>query len=81
MRIARSSYYEAPQRRQDDATPVEVISRIYDECEAYRWRRVGAALQQQGVVVNHQKNPPADEGAWTAAQDVATLHRHHGQRP
>ena len=28
---------------------------ICDEFEAYEYRRVGAALRQQGIVVNHKK--------------------------
>ena len=55
MGLARSTFY--------DATPVplgsdELVSRIgaiCDEFECYGYRRVGAALRHQGVVVNSNK--------------------------
>lgn len=55
MGLSRSTFY--------DATPVLVapdevlakIGAICDEFECYGYRRVGAALRHQGVVVNHKK--------------------------
>ena len=55
MRLSRSTFYDPP------ATPVDVtelvarMQAICDEFEAYGYRRVGAALRHQGVVVNHKK--------------------------
>ena len=55
MTIARSTLYAEPSPADDDTTVVEAISRICDEFESYGWRRVRAALRQQGMVVNHKK--------------------------
>ena len=55
MGIARSTYYDAPRRAADDTALVEAMHAIKDEFEAYGWRRMRAALGQQGWVVNHKK--------------------------
>lgn len=55
MGIARSTYYDRPEKRTDDTAIVEAIFAICDEFEFYGYRRVGAALRQQGFVVNHKK--------------------------
>jgi putative transposase len=55
MGIARSTYYDAPKRTTDDTALVEVMYAIKDEFEAYGWRRMQAALGQQGWIVNHKK--------------------------
>ena len=55
MGIARSTYYDRPTRGIDDTALVEAIAAICDEFEAYGWRRVRAALRQQGIVANHKK--------------------------
>jgi putative transposase len=55
MGIARSTYYDQPTFALDDTAIVEAIAGICDEFEAYGWRRVRAALRQQGIVVNHKK--------------------------
>ena len=55
MGIARSTYYDAPTRAADDTALVEAMHAIKDEFEAYGWRRMQAALGQQGRVVNHKK--------------------------
>jgi putative transposase len=55
MGIARSTYYDPPKRLVDDTALVEPIAAICDAFEAYGWRRVRAALRQQGVVANHKK--------------------------
>lgn len=52
MGIARSTYYDCPEKRADDTAIVEAMFAICDEFEFYGFRRVGAALRQQGVVVN-----------------------------
>jgi putative transposase len=55
MGIARSTYYDSPEKSNDDTTIVEAIATVCDEFEHYGWRRVRAALRQQGMVVNHKK--------------------------
>jgi putative transposase len=55
MGIARSTYYDAPKRTADDTALVEAMHAIKDDFEAYGWRRMQAALRQQGWVVNHKK--------------------------
>jgi putative transposase len=55
MGIARSTYYDQPAMAIDDTALIEAIAAICDEFEAYGWRRVRAALRQQGIVVNHKK--------------------------
>ena len=55
MGIARSTYYDRPERTADDTAIVEAMFAICDAFEAYGYRRVDAALRQQGLVVNHKK--------------------------
>lgn len=55
MGLARSTYYDRPTRVVDDTALVAAMFKIVDEFEAYGYRRMGAALRQQGVVVNHKK--------------------------
>jgi len=55
MGLARSTYYDAPTRAADDTALVEAMAAICDAFEAYGWRRVQAALRQQGWRVNHKK--------------------------
>ena len=55
MAISRSTYYDAPVSAPDDTAIVEAIAAICDEFECYGWRRVQAALRQQGMIVNHKK--------------------------
>ena len=51
MAISRSTYYAAPASATDDTATVEAIAAICDEFEYYGWRRVQAALRQQGMIV------------------------------
>jgi putative transposase len=51
--MARSTFYDEPIRAADDTAIVAAMVGICDEFEHYGWRRVQAALRQQGVVVNH----------------------------
>jgi putative transposase len=67
MGIARSSYYAAPAATLDDAALLAAIIAICNEFEAYGWRRVRAALCQQGVVANHKR--------------IRRLMREHGLQP
>lgn len=55
MGIARSTYYDTPRRQGDDTALVEAMHAIKDEFEAYGWRRMQAALRQDGWIVNHKK--------------------------
>src|SRR5271169_4389993 len=52
---ARSTFYDVPAAHLDDAEIVGRIRMICDEFEAYGYRRVGAELRHQGVVVNRKK--------------------------
>jgi putative transposase len=55
MGLARSTFYDALPA---PTTPSEILARISaicDEFECYGYRRVGAALRHQGVVVNSKK--------------------------
>ena len=67
MGLPRSTFYDAPAVKADDAEIVERIKAICDEFEAYGYRRVGAALRQQGLVVNSKK--------------IRRLMREHGLQP
>ncbi len=55
MGLPRSTFYDAPAAKADDAEIVARIVAICDEFEAYGYRRVGAALRHQGVIVNGKK--------------------------
>src|SRR5260370_36123580 len=55
MGLPRSTFYDAPTTRLDDAEIVGRMQMICDEFEAYGYRRVAAELRHQGVVVNHKK--------------------------
>ena len=55
MGLPRSTYYDAPPVKVDYAEMVTAITAICDEFEAYGYRRVGAELRHQGMVVNSKK--------------------------
>ena len=55
MGIARSTYYDRPEKAVDDTAIVEAMFAICDTFEFYGYCRVGAALRQQGLIVNHKK--------------------------
>ncbi len=55
MGIARSTFYDRPAVSFDDTALVERMVAISDCFEAYGYRRMQAALRQQGIVVNHKK--------------------------
>jgi len=55
MGLSRSTFYDAPATSIDETELVTRMQAICDEFEAYGYRRVGAALRHQGVVVNHKK--------------------------
>jgi putative transposase len=55
MGLARSTYYDVPMTPASDEEIVTQMRAICDEFESYGYRRVGAALRQQGTVVNGKK--------------------------
>ena len=55
MGLQRSTFYDAPAMLADDTAIVARVSAICGEFEAYGYRRVGAELRHQGVVVNGKK--------------------------
>ena len=55
MGLPRSTFYDGPMAQVDEAEIVARMRAICDEFEAYGYRRVGAALRHQGVVVNGKK--------------------------
>jgi len=55
MGLSRSTFYDAPASQADDGEILARLQAICDEFEAYGYRRVGAALRQQGLVVNSKK--------------------------
>jgi putative transposase len=55
MGLARSTFYDAPAMQPSDAEIVARIAAICEEFEAYGYRRVGAELRHQGIVVNSKK--------------------------
>ena len=55
MGIARSTFYRKSEATGDDTALVEAMHAVKDEFEAYGWRRMQAALRQQGWIVNHKK--------------------------
>ena len=54
MGLARSTYYDTP-ATEADTEIVARITAICEEFEAYGYRRVGAELRHQGIVVNGKK--------------------------
>ncbi len=67
MGLARSTFYDTLPAPLDAAELVARIGTICDEFECYGYRRVGAALRHQGVVVNGKK--------------LRRLMREHGLQP
>jgi putative transposase len=55
MGLSRSAFYDAPAAQTDATELLARIGAICDEFECYGYRRVGAALRHQGVVVNGKK--------------------------
>ena len=55
MGITRSTFYDASAATLPDDAILARIGTICDEFECYGYRRVGAALRHQGVVVNGKK--------------------------
>jgi putative transposase len=55
MGLARSTFYDAVITSMEPSEIVARIGAICDEFECYGYRRVGAALRHQGIVVNGKK--------------------------
>ena len=79
MGIARSTYYDQPMKGADDTAIVEAMFAICDTFEFYGYRRVGAALRQQGIVPNHKKIRRLMR-RWPAAESPVALRRDHRQQ-
>lgn len=79
MGLPRSTYYDAPAIPVGEAEIVARIKAICDEFEVYGYRRVGAALRHQGVVVNGKKvrRLMREHDLHQASQ---AFRRHHRQR-
>jgi hypothetical protein len=67
MGLPRSTYYDAPSRRADDAEIIATMMAICDEFEVYGYRRVGAELR------------PADAGENHLGRRSAARDRHFGR--
>jgi putative transposase len=55
MGLPRSTFYDMPATPIDEAEIVARMRAICDEFEAYGYRRIGAALRHQGIVVNGKR--------------------------
>jgi putative transposase len=55
MNLSRSTFYDTPSKKADDARIVARIAAICDEFEAYGYRRVDAELRHQGLAVTAKK--------------------------
>lgn len=55
MGIARSTFYDRPAVKVDDAAVVSEMRAIADMFEAYGYRRMSAELRHRGIVVNSKK--------------------------
>jgi putative transposase len=55
MGLSRSTFYDAAPAPLEEGNLLARIGAICDEFECYGYRRVGAALRHQGVVVNGKK--------------------------
>lgn len=55
MGLTRSTFYDPAPTTLDAGEVLTRIGAICDEFECYGYRRVGAALRQQGIVVNGKK--------------------------
>ena len=55
MGLPRSTYYDAPSRKADDAEIIAAMMAICDEFEVYGYRRVGAELRHRDIIVNSKK--------------------------
>lgn len=82
MAIWRSTCHAEPKRAADATARVEAMHAIKDAFEACGWRRMQAALGQQGWVVNHRtrkrpKREPAPHAHRRPRCAATTDRRHH----
>jgi hypothetical protein len=81
MGMPRSSFYDAPAIATADDEIVTNIAAICDEFETYGYRRVGAALRHQGVIVNSKKVRRLMREHGFAAEAPTPVRHHDRQRP
>ena len=55
MNLSRSTFYDAPTQRLSQAEIISRMQSISDDFETYGYRRMGAELRHQGIIVNHKK--------------------------
>jgi len=55
MGLPRSTYYDGPPRKINDAEIIATMRAICDEFEAYGYRRIDAELRHRGLVINSKK--------------------------
>lgn len=67
MGLSRSTFYDTPAISLDTEALLAQIGAVYDEFGCYGYRRVGAALRHEGVVVDGKK--------------LRRLMREHGLQP
>jgi hypothetical protein len=80
MGLPRSTYYDAPPVKVDDAEIVAAITASCNEFEAYGYRRVGAELRHQGIAVNFLRNSlPVFVGNVPEMPSTASCGRPHGE--
>ena len=81
MGLARSTFYDTPPVHLGVDELVARIGAICDEFECYGYRRVGAALRHQGIMVNHKKMRRLMREHEPAAEAASALRCHDRQRP
>jgi len=79
MGLPRSTYYDAPSRKADDAEIIATMMTICDEFEVYGYRRVGAELRHRDIIVNSKKVRRLMR-ARPAAQAPTAVYGHDRQR-
>ena len=77
MGLARSTFYDPTPALMAHSEILARIGAICDDFECYGYRRVGAALRHQGVVVEQQEAASPDARPWSPAKAAAALRRHH----
>ena len=71
-----STYYDAPSANAGDAEVVARMREICDEFQTYDYRRVGAALRQQGIVVRGPGSRCLVRARRWLTRSDRPLHRH-----
>ena len=75
MGLSRSTFYDRPRATLQAGELLTRIGAICDEFECYGYRRVGAALRHQGIVVNTKKLRRLMREHGPAAQAAPALRR------